>query len=77
MSGRAITTMAAHAAATKRLVRKCALIGKTPTILPRGPLPMSDLVRMSVAVDMLFHLLMANPRLEGELHIQFNSMCWV
>jgi hypothetical protein len=74
MSGWAITTMAAHAAATKHLVRKCTLIGKTPTIPPRRPLPMSDLVGMSVAVDMLLHLLMANPRLEGESHIQFNSM---
>jgi hypothetical protein len=77
MSGRAITTMTAHAAATKRLVRRCALIGKTPTIPPRRPLPMSDLVGMSVAVDMLFHLLTANPRLEGESHIQLNSMCRV
>jgi hypothetical protein len=74
MSGRAITTTAAHAAATKRLVRKCALIGKTPTIPLRGPLPMSDLVGMSVAMDMLFHSLTANPRLEGELHIPFDSM---
>jgi hypothetical protein len=74
MSGWAITTTAAYAAATKCLERKCALIGKTPTIPLRGPLPMSDLVRMSVAMDMLFHLLMANPRLEGEVHITFDSM---
>ena len=74
MGGRAVTTTAAHASATKRVIRNCSIFRKTPTIPARGPMPMKDVVGMSTAVDMLFNSITAKPRLKGEHHIQFESM---
>jgi hypothetical protein len=56
------------------MVWNCATICKTPTILTHGPCPLSDTVGMSIAVDMLFNMMTATPRLWGESHIQFESM---
>ena len=40
MGGRAVTTTAAHASATKRVIRNyCSFFRKTPTIPARGPMP--------------------------------------
>jgi hypothetical protein len=72
--GRVVTTTSTHASATKCLVGKCAMFGKTPTIPPRGPFPLSDTVGMSTAADMLFHSITAKSHLAGETHIQYNSM---
>jgi hypothetical protein len=74
MGGRAVTTIPAHAAATKRVVWNCSLFRKTPTIPARGPMPTGDNVRMSTAVDMLFDSITAKARLKGEDYIQFKSM---
>jgi hypothetical protein len=74
MGGRAVTTTAAHASATKRVIRNCSIFRKTPTIPARGPMPMRDVVGMSTAVDMLFNSITAKPRLKGKHHIQFESM---
>jgi hypothetical protein len=74
MGGRAVTTTAAHAGATKRVVWNCGLFRKTPTIPTHGPMPTRDNVEMSTAVDMLLNLITAKPRLKGENYIQFKSM---
>ncbi len=37
-------------------------------------MPLSELVGMGIAVDMLFNSFTARPRLKGESHIQFDSM---
>jgi hypothetical protein len=74
MGGRAVTTIAAHAGATKRVVRNCSLFRKTPTIPARGPMPTGENVGMSTVVDMLFNSITAKARLKGEDYIQFESM---
>ena len=74
MGGRAVATIHGHAAALKRSVGNCQLIRKTPTIPPRGPMPLTDPVGMGLAVELLFHSLTAKPRIKGESHIQFDSM---
>jgi hypothetical protein len=75
MGGRAIATIEAHAAAILRTVHNCQQFRKTPTIPPRGPMPMSDGLGMGLAVELLFHSLMAVPCIKGKSHIQFKSMC--
>jgi hypothetical protein len=74
MGGRAVATIHGHAAALKRSVGNCQLFRKTPTIPPRGPMPLTDPVGMGLAVELLFHSLTATPRIKGESHIQFDSM---
>jgi hypothetical protein len=74
MGGRDEATIEAHAAAILRTVRNCQQFRKTPTIPPRGPMPMSDGLGMGLAVELLFHSLTAVPRIKGESHIQFESM---
>ncbi len=74
MGGRAVATMEAHATAILRAVRNCQHFRKTPLIPPRGPMPISDGVGMGLAIELLFHSLMAIPRIKGETHIQFDSM---
>ena len=74
MGGRAVSTIEAHAAAIRRLIQNCKLFGMTPPIPPRGPMPMTDQVGMAVAVSILFNSLNAKPRLQGETHIQFDTM---
>jgi hypothetical protein len=39
-------------------------------------MPLADPVGMGMAIDVLFNLLTAKPRLKGESHIQFNLMRW-
>jgi hypothetical protein len=74
MGGRAASTIQSHASAVKRTVKNCGILRKTPTVPPRGPMPCGDELGMGMAVDMLFNSLTAKPCLEGEKHIQFNSM---
>ncbi len=69
-----VTTIAAHAGATKRLVQNCSLFRKTPTIPACGPMPTGDNVGMSTAVDMGFNSITAKARLKGDDYIQFESM---
>jgi hypothetical protein len=74
MGGRAVATIEAHASAILRTVHNCQQFRKTPKIPPQGPMPMSDSVGMELAVELLFHLIIAVPRIKGESHIQFNSV---
>jgi len=73
MCGRAVLTIEGHAAAVKRAVRNSRATRKTPTIPPRGPMPLTD-NSMAIAVDMLYNSLSAKPRITGERFIQFDSM---
>jgi hypothetical protein len=74
MGGRAVATIEAHKCAVLRMVRNCQQFHKTPSVPPRGPMPLTDNVGMGLAVELLFHSLTAVPRLKGESHIQFESM---
>ncbi len=74
MGGQAVAAIQGHAAALKRSVYNCHLFRKTPTIPPRGPMPMADTVGMGLAVKLLFHFLNAMPCIKGESHIQLDSM---
>ena len=74
MSSRAESTIASHAAAAKRSIKLCALVGKTPDLLRRGPMPVSDPVGMGLAVEMLIMSVVARPRLKGQEFIQFDTM---
>ncbi len=71
MSGRAVSTSKTHADEIKRVVRNCALIGKTPNIPPRGPMPLADVVGMGVAVDMITRSLTSESRLFVIVLVQF------
>jgi hypothetical protein len=74
MGRRAVATIEAHATAILRTVQNCQQFRKTPSIPPRGPMPISDGVGMGLAIELLFHSLTAVPHIKGESHIQFNSM---
>ena len=74
MVGGSKLTMAAHSGAVKRTVRNCELISKTPSIPPRGPMPMQDVVGMGLLVEMLHHGSTATPRIKGQKFIQYDSM---
>ena len=72
MSGRAVSTIHSHAASIQRTARNCKLIGKTPSIPVRGPMPIKDQVGMGVAVEMLFLSITAKGRLKDD--IQYDTM---
>jgi hypothetical protein len=77
MGGRAALTIGAHATVVKCTVQNCALIQNTPVTLPaQGPMQLADPVGMGMAINMLFNVLTAKPRLKGESHIQFDLMRW-
>ena len=65
MGGRAVATIEAHAAAIKKNILNCQLLRKTPSIPPRGPMPIADTIGMGLAVELLFHSLTAVPRIKG------------
>lgn len=72
ISGRSHLTIAEHRRETGSIVRNCERIGKTPSLPPRGPFPMSDQVGMGVAVEMLQKSLVSRGRIRE--HIQFDTM---
>ena len=74
MSGRAVATSKNHADEIKRVVRNCALIGKTPNIPPRGPMPLVDSVGMGIAVDMITRSLTSTSRIKGQDFVQFGTI---
>lgn len=74
MAGRAKSTVAGHVTALCRSIHNCQLIRKTPSIEPRGPMPLCDLVGMGVAVDMLVYSLTAKPRITGQPFIQYATV---
>ena len=74
MSSRAESTIASHAAEVKRSIKLCEMVGKTPDLLRRGPMPVSDPVGMGLAVEMLIMSVVSRPRLKGQEFIQFDTM---
>ena len=69
-----MSTSKSHADEIKRVVRNCALIGKTPNIPPRGPMPLSDSIGMGVAVDMITRSLTSSSRIKGQDYVQFGTI---
>ena len=51
MAGKARSTIGGHRLRTSWLVNNVLRIGKTPSLKPRGPFPLSDPVGMGLAVD--------------------------
>jgi hypothetical protein len=74
MGGHAVTAIKAHAAAIKRAVQNSRLIRKTPTVPPRGPMPIADQMGIGMAIDLLLNSLTAKPRMKGQAFIQFDLM---
>ena len=74
MAGRAAPTLMGHASSVQRTAKNCKLIGKTPSVPLRGPMPFSDPVGMGVAVEMLFTSITAKSRIKGQSHIQYDTM---
>jgi hypothetical protein len=71
MAGRAKSMITGHIAMLGREIWNAQLICKTPTVEPRGPLPLGDTVGMGIAVDMLVYSLTAKPRITGQKFIQY------
>ena len=64
MSGKARDTLLGHRRRTLELIRNAERINKTPSLQPRGPLPLSDPVGMGLAVDIVQKSLVAVGRNE-------------
>lgn len=74
MKGRARNTIEIHANEVKRRVRDCAVLGKTPSIPRRGPMPVADEVGMGLAVEMVYRSLVARGRINKNRHIQYQLL---
>ena len=72
IAGKARGTVEAHVRRIGEMLRNCNRIGKTPQLEARGPFPLTDLVGMSLAVDMLMYSLHAKGRIND--YIQFDTM---
>ena len=72
MLGKSPLKIANHLRETSAVVKNSALINKTPSYHACGPFPMSDSVRMSLAVDMLVKSLVAKRRIME--HVQFFTL---
>ena len=73
-SGRAKSTIASHVRGVKIAVKLSSELGKPPSLslTPRGPMPISDSVGMSLAVEMLYNSITAKGRVKE--YIQFDTM---
>ena len=65
MAGKARGTINDHRLRTMELVRNAERINKTPTLEPRGPFPLKDLVGMGLAVDITQKSLVAKGKNEA------------
>lgn len=74
MNGRSRDTIKGHIRNVLQSVRNCSVIGKTPAINFRGPLPVCDNAGMSVAVEMLYESITAEGVVDSEGYIQFDTM---
>ena len=54
------------------VINNAALVNKTPSYQPRGPFPLTDIVGMGLAVDMLVKSLVSKGRIES--HVQFSTL---
>ncbi len=74
IAGRSPSTSTSHSDEVKRIVRNCKLIGKTPNIPPRGPMPIADQSGMGIAIDMLLNSVTAKSRIKGQAFVQYGTM---
>lgn len=74
MSGRAPSTITSHAREIAQMIRNSALIGKTPNIPPRGPMPLNDPCGMGIAIDILLKSLTAKSRIKGQEFVQHGTV---
>ena len=74
MCGRAEGTIRGHVRNVLRAVRNCSVIGKTPSINARGPLPLCDNAGMGTAVEMLYESITTAGVIDAAGFIQFDTM---
>ena len=72
MAGKSKNTIMTHRRLIHRMLRDAIEIRKTPSILPRGPFPLDDLVGMSLAVDELHYSITGIGRIND--HVQFDTI---
>ncbi len=72
MAGKLPLTIGAHLCKTVMVINNAALVNKTPLYQPRGPFPLTDIVGMGLAVDMLVKSLISKVRIES--HVQFSTL---
>ena len=64
LAGRAPATIVGHANSVLRTVRNCAVYGKTPSLPPRGPMPMKDEIGMGLGIEMNYLSMTAKGRID-------------
>jgi hypothetical protein len=72
MAGKSPLTIVVHLCKTVKVINNAALLNKTPSFQPRGPIPLGDTVGMGLAIDMLVKLLVSRGRIER--HVQFSTI---
>jgi hypothetical protein len=72
MAGKSPLTILAHLSETASIIKNAALINKTPSFQPRGPVPLSNPVGMGLAVDQLVKSLTAKGRIKK--YVQFSTL---
>ena len=72
INGKAKATILSHKRQVNSIVNNAAWINKTPSLEPRGPMPLDDEVGMGVAVDMLTKSIFARGQIRDT--IQFDTM---
>ena len=72
MLGKSLSMIQFHKRETLAALKNAKVIGKMPTYHARGPFPISDLMGMSLVVDMLVKSLVAKGRIFK--HIQFSTL---
>ena len=72
MAGKSHLTIGGHRREIVANIKRCELIGKTPSFKPRGPFPQEDQVGMGVMVDMLLKSLMAKGKIQK--WVQFDTL---
>jgi hypothetical protein len=72
MAGKSPPTIIALLCKTSTVINNAALVNKTPSYHPRGPFPLSDPVRMGLAVDMLVKSLVSKGCIKR--HVQFSTI---
>lgn len=73
MKGRIDQTIIDHANEVKRTVKECAMLNKTSSLPPIGPMPLEDTCGASRAVEMLFRSITARGKTSVG-HILFSSL---
>lgn len=74
MAAHAASTSVGHANEILRAVCIGQMIHKSPSIQPRGPMPLSDTVGMGLAIEILLRSIMGKGRAPGRSSIQYSTM---